>query len=83
MFCKYKDIFGIPGKGVHKYRVGGLALVDVVLTILLGYYIHKHQKTKYSLLTILIGLFIIGIIFHWLFCVDTALNKKLFNLIRI
>ena len=81
MFCKYKDIFGIPGKGVHKYRLGGLAIVDVVLTILGGYYIHKNQTTNYSLSTILICLFISGIIFHWLFCVETALNKKILDFV--
>ena len=83
MFCKYKDIFGIPGKGIHKYRLGGLAIVDVVFTILFGYYIHKHQKTNYSLLTILTCIFISGIIFHWLFCVETALNKKISDFVCV
>jgi hypothetical protein len=34
--CKYKDIFGKPGTGVHAHRVFGLASVDVALTVLLA-----------------------------------------------
>ena len=26
------DIFGKPNEGVHKYRVGGLAIVDIIAT---------------------------------------------------
>lgn len=83
MFCKYKDIFGIPEKGLHKYRVGGLAAVDIILTILAGIVIHHYTKTKISLINILIILFIIGIIFHWLFCVDTALNRTIYKLLNV
>ena len=35
--CIYKDIFGIPKKGVHKYRIFNIAFVDLLLTILLAY----------------------------------------------
>jgi hypothetical protein len=35
--CKYKDIFGIPGKGVHSYRFFNIAIVDVFLTLVLSY----------------------------------------------
>ena len=32
-FCKYKDLFGKPGEGVHSYRIFNIAIVDVILTI--------------------------------------------------
>jgi hypothetical protein len=28
MFCKYKNIFGEEGKGVHSYRIFNIAIVD-------------------------------------------------------
>jgi len=31
--CKYKDIFGKPNTGAHKYRFLGVAIIDVILTI--------------------------------------------------
>ena len=31
--CKYKDILGKPGQGVHSYRIFNIAIVDVILTI--------------------------------------------------
>lgn len=85
-FCKYKNIFGEPGKGVHKYQFVGMAIVDWVLTISLAaittliwthYSKKKHtwQKTVGYFLTILVILVLLGIFTHWLFCVDTAMNK--------
>jgi hypothetical protein len=42
--CKYKDALGIPGKGIHSYRIFGIAIVDTLLTIIgafILYYIFK------------------------------------------
>lgn len=33
--CKYKNILGEPGKGVHSYRIFNIAIVDVLLTLIL------------------------------------------------
>ena len=38
--CKYKDIFGKVGKGIHSFRICNIAVVDVLLTILAAYCIH-------------------------------------------
>jgi len=35
--CKYKNILGDPGKGVHSFRIFNIAIVDVLLTILAAY----------------------------------------------
>ena len=74
-FCKYKNIFGEPGKGVHSYRVMNIAVVDVLFTIigaaLISYF------TKYPFLYVLATLFILGIFFHWLFCVDTTIDRSI------
>ena len=35
--CKYKDIFGKPNTGAHKYRFFNIAIVDVAVTIIAGF----------------------------------------------
>ena len=77
MLCKYKDMFGKPNEGVHAYRFMDIAIVDVIATIICGYiiaYIFSLDVTN----TIII-LFLLGIILHKLFCVNTTINKILFN----
>jgi hypothetical protein len=77
MLCKYKDIFGKVGEGVHSYRIFNIAIVDVILTVLAALIIHLFLP-KYSFIYILILLFITGIILHRLFCVRTTVDKFLF-----
>ena len=78
MFCKYKNIFGEPGKGVHSIRILNIAIVDVILTILLALVL-KYFFKKYNFYLILSSLFILAIIAHRLFCVRTTIDKLLFN----
>ena len=70
LFCNYKNIFGEAGKGVHRFRLLDVALVDYVLTILGSILI--SYLTGYPLVITTIVLFCLGILFHWLFCVDTS-----------
>lgn len=74
--CKYKNIFGSPNEGVHSYRIFDLAIVDIVGTIIGAYIIYK--LTGYNFNKILISLFILGIILHKIFCVNTKLNSLIF-----
>ena len=78
MLCKYKDIFGKVGEGVHSYRIFNIAIVDVILTFLLAFII-QLLLPKYNYYHILILLFILGIILHRMFCVRTSIDKLLFN----
>jgi hypothetical protein len=75
--CKYKDILGKPNKGVHSYRIFNIAIVDVLLTILAAYILSIF--TKYKFIYTLIGMFILGIISHRIFCVRTTVDKLLFH----
>jgi hypothetical protein len=81
MFCKYKNIFGKVGEGVHSYRLFNIAVVDVVATIVLAYIINKifpqHRFKK-----VLLVLFLLGIVAHRLFCVRTTIDKLLFKNIQ-
>jgi len=74
--CKYKDIFGKPNTGAHKYRFLGVAIIDVILTIIGGYFIAIFFKLP--ILYTIIVLFILGIIAHRLFCIRTTIDKLLF-----
>ena len=79
--CKYSTVFGIPGKGVHQYRIFNIAIVDVLATILLAgivYYLLNYFKYKIKFYLILIFLFLLGIILHRVFCVRTTIDKILF-----
>ena len=74
-FSKYRNIFGIPGKGVHKYQFLDTAIVDYVLTIILAALVTYFSKIPLVLTTIFI--FITGIILHILFGVQTSTLKYL------
>jgi F0F1-type ATP synthase assembly protein I len=68
-------MFGKPNEGAHSYRLFNIAIVDTLLTIIIGYFIAKFFKLK--LLYVLIVLFIVGTIIHKIFCVETTLTKLL------
>jgi len=73
--CPYKDIFGVPGQGVHSYRFLDTAIVDYVLTIALAAVVTKFTGMPFVLSTIL--MFVLGIVLHAVFCVSTNTTKYL------
>ena len=75
IFSEYKNIFGNPGKGAHKYRFLNAALVDYALTILGAILI--TYLTGIPLVLTTIGLLIFGILLHYLFGVETNTLKYL------
>jgi len=80
--CKYSKIFGVPGKGIHKYRIFNIAIVDVLLSILTAiiiYYLLKYFKYDIQFCYILTFIFLLGIVLHRLFCVRTTIDKLLFS----
>lgn len=74
--CKYKDINGVPGTGIHKYRFMDLSIVDVVGTIFIIIFISVVFKIR--ILYVLVIVIIIMIISHRAFCVRTTTDKWLF-----
>lgn len=75
--CKYKDMLGKPNEGLHSYRVFDIAIIDVLFTIVAGWLISKIWNMKF--MYVLIGLFILGIVMHRIFCVRTKIDKLLFS----
>ena len=78
MFCNYSDIFGKVGEGIHSYRCMTFAIIDVIFTIIGAYVLQKNFFQKYTYNEVLLGLFILGIVLHRLFCVRTTVDKLLF-----
>lgn len=77
--CAYKDMLGTPGVGIHSHRIFNLAVVDVGMTIagagIISYY------SGYAFINVLLILFILGIILHRVFCVDTTIDRLLSRII--
>jgi hypothetical protein len=76
--CKYKNVFGKPNTGIHRFRIFGLAAVDIILTLLLAYILQLIFYPETHYLKILAYCFLLGIIIHRAFCVHTPIDKFLF-----
>lgn len=77
MLCSYRHIFGEERKGFHSLRVFDIAIGDVILTLILSLFIAYVSKINYII--ILVITFIIGIIIHRIFCVNTKINTIIFG----
>lgn len=65
-----ENIFGKPDKGIHSYRFMGIAIVDLLLTLLLCVILYLTIGMPLSVsLTLLL---IIAFILHYLFRVQTS-----------
>jgi hypothetical protein len=69
-------MFGVPGQGVHSYRIFNIAVVDVLATLVLAFIISLLFNVSFFYTSIV--LFALGILFHRLFCVRTTIDKLLF-----
>ena len=74
--CKYKDAFGKPGEGIHRIRIFGLGLIDVVTTLLGAYLISYFSGV--SLVYVIPAVLVLGVIVHRIFCVRTKVDRMLF-----
>lgn len=82
MLCRYRHALGRPGEGVHSYRLFGVAVVDVALTILAAA-LFARFALGWALLSwrtaaLTSTLFISGVAAHRLFCVRTRVDRLLF-----
>jgi hypothetical protein len=66
-------LFGPPREGIRKHRIFGLAIFDLVTTLFGAALISWVFNIRF--LYVLVGVFIVGIVVHWMFCVDTTLNR--------
>lgn len=92
LLCQYKDSLGVPKQGFHSIRMNffGLQVArnDFIGTIFLGFLLaiiltftlksgNRFVLFWSSLIPCIIFMFGLGIILHWIFCVNTTLNTKL------
>jgi hypothetical protein len=78
--CKYRDTLGKPNEGIRKIRIFNLSAVDVALTFVLGLVFSKiFNTTKFNGI---MTSFLLSIVFHQIFCVDTTINKYINKLIN-
>ena len=75
--CKYRDIFGKVGTGVHSFRFLNIAIVDTLLTLIAAYVINSYLQS--NLLIIFFILMLLSIVIHKAFCVETTLTKMFFS----
>jgi hypothetical protein len=76
MLCQYANILGEPRKGVHEKRIPiiDIAYNDFVATAIAGIIFYLMFGSYWFFFP-----FILGIILHRLFCVNTTLNKLIFG----
>lgn len=74
--CFYHDLLGLPGQGIHKYRLFDIAIVDTLVIVFLAAFIAWFFEIPFW--SIFLALIIIGIITHRIFCVRTTIDKFLF-----
>jgi len=79
LFCNFKDSLGKPNDGVHKFRFMGMAAFDLIGTIIVAVLIAYYFNLSY--VKIIGYAFLLGMIFHWIFCVDTAFMKTLRSIV--
>ena len=70
MSCPFALALGTPGQGFHSTRILGLALYDIIGTILLAMITSLIFKT--DLFKNILGWFIVGEILHYVYGTQTA-----------
>ena len=69
--CQYANIFGKENEGVHKYKIGNVAIVDFMMTIgaaiILSYIPNSPPFTIWLIL-----LLIFSMALHKIFCTRTS-----------
>lgn len=75
--CQYRDIFGVPGQGVHSWKFKGTSMFDYLGTILMAMAITWITDIPLVITTIM--MFLLGILLHYIFCVPTEVIKFLFH----
>lgn len=78
MECKNANILGVPKKGIHKFRLGGVAIVDLLLTLIaaLGF---SYIPGSPPFTIWIIFLLLLSMVLHGIFCTKTSVNNWLYK----
>lgn len=77
MLCQYRNIFGKPGEGIHRYRIFGLAAVDSGLTVAVVILISLLFRINFF--TVLVAAMVLAVLVHKAFCVNTPITEAIFG----
>lgn len=69
------NMIGVPGEGIHSYRIFDIAYMDVIIVLISAILIAWAMKWSYIKTTV--GIFILGIVVHKGLCVGTTVDKAL------
>ena len=78
MTCENANMLGIPGKGIHKFRLGGVAIIDLLFTLLLALILSYIPESPPITIWIII-LLLLSIVIHGFFCTKTSGNEWLYK----
>lgn len=70
-------MFGEPRRGAHAWRICGVAAVDTLAALALALALHWLFPSVPTW-TAILGVFLLGVCAHRLFCVRTAIDRALF-----
>ncbi|NDC83806.1 hypothetical protein EB093_09145 [bacterium] len=76
-FCKYKNAFGEPNTGIRKYRIMNIAIYDTLLVLVIAIALAWFFRLPY--IPTIVGIYLLGIVAHRLFCVQTGVDIMLFG----
>lgn len=69
------NLIGVPGEGIHSYRIFNVAYMDVIIVLLAAILIAWAMNWSY--MKTIVGIFVLGIVVHKVLCVGTTLDKAL------
>ena len=68
-FKEYSDLFGLTGQGVHKHTLFNVIVIDNLMVIAFAIFLTYQFDIPFPIS--IIGVYIVGIILHMLFGVQT------------
>ncbi len=78
--CRYKDLLGAPGQGLHRFQVGGVAVADVAASVVLALLVAWAVGFGWrSFVVALVAVLAVGVLLHRLFCVRTTVDRWIFG----
>jgi len=76
--CNKANILGEPGKGIHSLHIGGVALIDLLLTLGLALGLAYIPGSPPFTIWIIL-LLLLAMVIHAGFCVKTSVNKWIYH----
>ena len=76
---KLNQIFGKEKEGMHAYRIFDIAYIDVIITLIVAFFIQKAFCPKTEYYKVLLFYFIFGIIIHRIFDIRTTIDRLIFE----